>query len=145
MRKFNNYRPIYSGINFPERILSALCFVPGGIGMLVGFGWLIYSHVKKMSLSRFARFHIFQSFFINILLAVLGLAFGIIDSLVGFIPLLGEKFVNLVYYLIRSEVIFGYSLVNFIIIITFMYIALCALTGRYGNIPWVSDMVRKMV
>ena len=67
MRGYKGSIPKKQYIDMPERILSSLSYLTSG---MVGFVWLIITHLQGKSLSSFARFHIFQSIFLSIILYV---------------------------------------------------------------------------
>lgn len=142
MRGYKSYGNYNSGLTMQDKIISGLSYLTTG---LVGFIWIIVSHIRGQSLSNFTRFHIFQSIFIFILLYLLGMVFNILLAFVQLIPLIGPVVVNIVYYLKVYPMILGFSLINFSIIGVTIYLAVYSFLGKYGEIPWVSDTIRKMV
>ncbi|MEI8388860.1 MAG: hypothetical protein WCG23_03135 [bacterium] len=131
-------------IDMPERILSSLSYLTSG---MVGFVWLIITHLRGKSLSSFARFHIFQSIFLSIIIYVASILLNIIASVVQIIPFFGTLVMNIIYYLVQYPLPLpgGQSIVGLALIIFYFYLAFYAFTGRYGRIPWISDMVKQMV
>lgn len=125
-----------------ERIISTFSYVTSG---MVGFVWLIAVNLQKKSLSSFAKYHIYQSIFISILLYVINILLNIIVSVAQIIPFIGVLVTNIVYYLVQYPIIFKYSLVHSTLIITYFYLAYNALLGKYSRLPVISDMVRQMV
>ena len=124
-----------------NRIISSLSYLTSG---LVGFIWLIVSHIRHDRLSAFTRFHIFQSIFIFIFIYVVGLVLNILLGIVQIMPLIGPLVVNINLFLTKWPVILGHSLTESFIIALSLYLAISAFLGRYGEVPWVSDTVRKM-
>lgn len=124
-----------------DKIVSGLTYLTSG---LVGFVWLIVSHIRRQPLSSFTRFHIFQSIFIFIILYLMGLVFNILLAFVQIMPFIGPLTVNIVYYLKDFPLILGFSLVNFSIIALSLYLSVCGFTGKEGEVPWVSDTIRRM-
>lgn len=124
-----------------DKIISGLSYITSG---LVGFIWLIISHLRRDRVSGFTRFHIFQSIFIFILLYVLGIVFNILTGFVQIMPIIGPIMVNIVYFFRDAPVVLGFSVVNFGIITLTLYLAISAFMGRYGEVPWISDTVRRM-
>jgi hypothetical protein len=66
---------------------------------------------------------------------------------VQIIPFFGALVMNIVYYLVQYPLPLtgGQSLIGLALIILYGYLAFFAFTGRYGRVPYVSDMVRQMV
>ncbi|OGI04214.1 MAG: hypothetical protein A2Y25_08915 [Candidatus Melainabacteria bacterium GWF2_37_15] len=124
-----------------DRIISSLSYLTSG---LVGFIWLIVSHIRHDRLSAFTRFHIFQSIFIFILIYVVGLVLNILLAIVKIMPIIGPLTVNIAYFLKDFPLILGFSIINFAIVALSVYLAFSAFMGRYGEVPGVSDTVRKM-
>ncbi len=124
-----------------DRLISGFTYLTFG---LVGFIWLIISHLRQERPSPFNRFNIFQSIFIAIILYLLGLVFNIILGIVEIMPIIGPITVNIAYYLTDYPMILGYSVVNFAKIALILYLAVFAFMGRQGEVPWVSDTVRRM-
>lgn len=124
-----------------DRVVSGLSYLTSG---LVGFVWLIVSHIRKDRLSAFTRFHIFQSIFIFILLYVAGLVLNILIGFVQIMPIIGPITVNIAYFLRDYPLVLNLSAVNFGIVALALYLSISAFIGRYGEVPWVSDTVRRM-
>jgi len=124
-----------------ERLISGFSYLTFG---LVGFIWLIFSHIRNERMSPFLRFNIFQSIFIAIILYLLGIVFNIILGIVQIVPIIGPITVNIAYYLKDYPMVLGYSPIDFAKLALVFYLAISAFTGRYGEVPWVSDTVRRM-
>jgi len=144
MRGYKDSRPKRPNIDMPERILSSLTYLTSG---MVGFVWLIVVHLQGKSLSPFARFHIFQSIFLSILIYVASILLNILASVVQIIPFFGTLVMNIVYYLVQYPLPLagGQSIIGLAFILLYGYLAFYAFTGRFGRVPWVSDMVKQMV
>jgi hypothetical protein len=142
MRGYREFKPQKQYIDMPERILSALSYLTSG---MVGFVWLIVTHLRGKSLSSFARFNIFQSILLSIIIYVAGILLNILASVVQIIPFFGTLVMNIVYYLVQYPIIAGNSLIGLVLIGLYLYLAFYAFTGRYGKVPYISDMVRQMV
>lgn len=144
MRGYRSINPKKKYIDMPDRILSCLSYLTSG---MVGFLWLIISHLQGKSLSPFARYNVFQSIFLSIIIYVAGLLLNILASIVQIIPFIGAFVINIVYYLVQYPLPLtgGQSLIGIGLIILYGYLAFYALTGRFGKIPWISDMVKQMV
>ncbi len=140
-REFRHKKP---SVEMSDRILSSLTYLTSG---LTGFVWLIIVHVQGKSLSPFARYHIFQSIFLSILIYVASLILNILSSIVQIIPFLGALVMNIVYYLVQYPLplMGGQSLIGLLLLLLTLYLAVFAFKGLYGKIPWVSNIVRQMV
>ena len=143
MRGYREFKPKKQYIDMHDRILSALVYAP--FGWMVSLIWLLTAHLQGKSLSSFARFNIFQSIFISILIFIFNGVIGIFYSVIGVIPFLGNFIQNIIYYPVLCPLIIGYSLFNFALIILYAYLIIFALTGRYGKVPYISDMINQMV
>jgi len=144
MKGYREFRPKKQYIDMPDRIFSSLSYLTSG---MVGFVWLIVTHLQGKSLSPFARYHIFQSIFLSIIIYVASILLNILASVVQIIPFLGTLVMNIVYYFVQYPLPLtgGQSLVGLALIILYGYLAFYAFTGRFGRVPWVSDMVKQMV
>ncbi|HBG49525.1 MAG TPA: hypothetical protein DDW90_08505 [Cyanobacteria bacterium UBA9971] len=144
MRGYRDFKPKKKYIDMPDRVLSTLVYAPFW-GWLISLGWLIVSHIKGKSLSSFARFNIFQSIFISILIFIFDKLIGIIYNTIGIIPFIGNIIQDIIYYPILYPLIMGFPLYQLALIILYGYLMFYAFTGRFGRVPWVSDMVKQMV
>ncbi len=141
----SNYRGFKNSRNYAdmsEKVLSALSYLTSG---LIGFIWLVVSHIRKKPLSSFAKYHIFQALFLSILLYVTNILLNIIISVIQIIPFLGAFITNIVYYLVQYPLIINYSIVQFGLIVIYIYLASFAFMGKQGRLPVVSDMIKQMV
>lgn len=128
-------------VSMKDKIISGLTYLTSGV---VGFIWIIITYLRRDRLSGFTRFHIFQSIFIYILLYVLGLVFNILTGFVQIIPIIGPLTVNLVYFFRDAPIVLGFSVINFAIITLTVYLSIFAFMGKIGEVPWVTDTVRRM-
>jgi len=144
MRGYKGIRPKRPNIDIYERIFSGLTYLTSG---MAGFVWLIVAHFQGKSLSPFARFNIFQSIFLSILIYVAGILLNILASIAQIIPFFGTLVMNIVYYLVQYPLPLsgGQSIIGLALIFLHVYLAFYAFTGRFGRIPLVSDMVKQMV
>ena len=124
-----------------DKIISGLTYLTFG---LVGFIWLIITHIRRDRLSSFVKFNIFQSIFISILLYLTGLVLSILLNLVQIMPIIGPVTVNMAYFLSDYPIIFGQSIINFAKISLVFYLTIFSFMGKYGEVPWVSDNIRRM-
>jgi len=138
-RSNKNYK---INIESSEKIICALTYLTTG---LVGFIWLIFAHVKKRHISSFAKYNIFQSLFISIILYIAKILLGIIVSVAQIIPILGSLVINIVYYLAQYPVFMNFSLIETVMIAVYFYLAYFAFMGKYPRLPVISDWVKQMM
>jgi uncharacterized membrane protein len=137
-QSYNTRRPV---IEMPERIFAALTYLTSG---LIGFIWLVVSHLQHRSLSGFAKYNIFQSLLLSILIYVAGILLNIVVSIASIIPFFGALVINIVYYFSQMPLLFNRSLIELAIFATYIYLAVFAFNGKCGRLPYISDMVRQM-
>ncbi len=128
-------------VSLQDKIISGLTYLTFGVA---GFIWIIISHIRRDRLSGFLRFSIFQSIFISILLFLIGMILNILLGVFQIMPVIGSKAVNIAYFLQDAPVILGQSTINAAKIGLFLYLSVFAFMGKYGEVPWVSDTVRRM-
>jgi len=125
----------------------------------VGFIWIIIMAISGKMPGYFVRFHIYQSIFYSILLVIFQLAMNILGfilnillGILGFIPFIGNLVVNLInsvlFYI--TYVLFGYDLMGvsvafFVFLVFLIYNCLHVFWGKYTEIPWVSDNIRRLI
>jgi hypothetical protein len=135
-----NNRPIERAPG--EKIIAAATYLTTGI---VGFLWLIITNVTGSKLKNFLRFHIYQSIFLSVLYYVFVLILNILVGIVAKLPLIGSFIYSIYFFLFNLKMIFGYSIVDFIVFVTILYLVSTSLLGKVGRIPWVSDVVKGML
>lgn len=132
-----------------ERIISALSYLTYGV---VGLVWLIIAAVGKKTIKPFLKFNIIQSIFIALVFAVLSMSVNIIMnilSIVRVIPFIGG-FINsffdfILFYLVQYQILMGFSLLGLLVLGLNIYLIVCSLSGTYSQVPYISNIVRKMV
>lgn len=135
---YNKPQPIAQG----EKIIAAASYLTAGV---VGFLWIIISHLAGAKLKTFLRFHIYQSIFLSILYYVFNIILTILIGIVVKIPIIGSFVYSIYFWLFDLKLIFDYSIVDTCLFIVIAYLALNAFFGRYGNLPWVSKTIKSMV
>ena len=111
-----------------ERIVAALSYWTMG---MVGFIWLIIGLLQ---------YHIFQSIFISLGLAVLSIFVGFLSNILSVIPVI-NKIVAQINFLLNMPLIFDYSIMQAVIYVFLTYLAVTSLMGRFSYVPWVSDVI----
>ena len=142
MNNYRGARNFRNPLDITQRVLSALSYLTSG---MAGFIWLVVAHLRKIPVTSFAKYHIFQSLFLSLILYIANIALSIIISVAQIIPFIGALITNLAYYLLQYPLIFGYSLLHSILIVFYIYLASFALMGKVGRIPVISDWVKQMV
>ena len=127
----------YTGPALIERIIAALSYV----NCLVGLVWLIIAALMKRGIRPFLQFHIYQSIFVAFAIFIVGAGLNLVMKIINFIPVI-NNIVGIITFYLNTPVIFGYSVVTFLINIALAYLALGALLGRYSYFPWVSDIIK---
>ena len=123
--------------NIPDRVVSALSYLSFGF---IGFIWIIISVLTKTRLSVFMQFNIFQSIFLAIAFYLISMLLGFILNILSVIPLLNIIAAQIA-FILNSPFIFGYSLIQFVIYLILFYLAFMAIIGRYGYLPFVSEII----
>lgn len=139
MKSYAKFAP---RVGLDERIVSALSYLTSGFFGLV---WAIVAGIQKRHVSRYTRFHIYQSFFLSILFYLSAMIFRILYSVVQLIPFVNGVMNQIVFYLIHYEVIFDQSILGLFLFIVIVYLIISVLLGKDGRLLWVSDMVDKML
>lgn len=154
MIKRNNYRNIKSAnnfVDFTDRLFSVITYLTMGT---FGFVWMIICHLRGTRISNYLRFNILQSIFISISLYLLDIIFRFfieivlfIVKIIAIIPLIGSFLAVLINSIISFTMnfgIFNYSIPQIIYIVYMFYVVFMSLTGRYPELPYVSNnLIRK--
>jgi len=139
--QYNNQRT-FNTPTTGDRAISVLSYLSAGF---VGFVWIILAHLSKKNLKPFVKFHVYQSIFISILLFIVTKLAAIIVGILSIIPIIGTIAINLVFFLAQMPLLFGYSLLNFIVLLITCYLIYTAIVGKISEIPWVSDTVKRLM
>lgn len=127
----------YTGPAPIERIIAALSYV----NCLVGLVWLIIAALMKRGIRPFLQFHIYQSIFLAFAIFLISAGLSLVMKIINFIPII-NNIVSIITFYLNTPIMFGYSVVNFMIFLVLIYLALGALMGRYSYFPWVSDIIK---
>jgi hypothetical protein len=126
---------------WPEKLISAGSYLTMG---LVGFIWLIIVTLQKGVLKTYLKYHIFQSIFITVLVAIASIVVNILLKFALIVPVVGD-IVKIAYVFLTGSFIEGFSILNLIFSILMLYFAITALLGKYSYFPWISDNVRQLI
>lgn len=129
-------------VSVAERLISAASYLTSGI---IGFLWIIIAHVTNSRLKNFVKFHVFQSIFLAILFYLFKLVLNILIGVAIKIPFVGSLVYSAYFYVFDFKFIFGFSFVDFTILVVVIYLVVNALLARIGTIPWVSTVVKGML
>ena len=124
-----------------EKLVSALSYLTAG---LIGFIWLLLGIFTKSNLRPFIKYHIFQSIFLSIAYFLIIQLFGMLASIINFIPLVRNIFSMIIFPFI-IPVVFGFSIVQILIYTVVFYLVVTSLMGRYSYLPWISDIIKMNV
>ncbi len=110
---------------------------------LTGVIWLIASYIVfKKPLTGFCSYHIYQSIFISVLLAVFTMLVDMIFNLTAKIPFIGD-FIGLInLYLFNLPIFYTFSLFHLIIFVIISYLSLGAFLGKFSYFPFISDVIK---
>ncbi|MDD3150401.1 MAG: hypothetical protein PHV68_06165 [Candidatus Gastranaerophilales bacterium] len=142
MRGYKNFGSYNTMPGMNERIISVLSYLTAG---MVGFFWIVLSAITKRTLKQFVKFHTYQSIFLSILYYVAKIVLNILLSVIKIIPIIGKLFFALVFYITQMPFIFGFSILHTAIIVVLVYIIISCLKGKYTELPWVSENIRRMI
>jgi uncharacterized membrane protein len=135
----------YYGSEVPtvaDKLISAASYLTMG---LAGFIWLIVVTIQKAYVKPFLKYHILQSIFLSVILAVMSIVFNMIARASNLIPYVSDIVTFILYYLVQAPIIFGFSVLSFIVAIIVVYLTVFAVMGKYSYIPWFSDNIRQMI
>ena len=124
-----------------ERLGTAVAYLTLGIW---GFIWLLISQRDYYSQKTFIRFHCFQSIFIGILYMFvpqgLAILFSLIIQTIGLIP--GTLFITSPIHVIHGIL---QQIIHYGSLVLVIYCVIFCLFGKYTNIPWISQMINRMM
>lgn len=124
-----------------EKIGATIAYLTLGIW---GFIWLLISRRHYYDQKDFVRFHCFQSIFIGILYMFIpqGLAilFSLIIQIIAIIP--GTSFITEPIHIIHGTI---QSVIHYGSLVLIVYCVIFCLYGKYTNIPWLSQMINRML
>ncbi len=117
---------------------------------LTGLIWIIASYVVfKKPLTPFCSYHIYQSIFISILLAVISVLLAVFSMLLDIIfqltvkiPFIGDFIGLFNLYVFKLPIFHTFSLFNLIIFSIITYLSLGALLGKLSYFPFISDVIK---
>lgn len=110
---------------------------------LTGLVWIVASYlIFKTTLTRFTSYHIYQSIFISILLAVFTMAINFIFDLVIKIPFIGHFLASFYHYVFGHPVFYTFSLFHFVLFALLTYLSLGAFLGKLSYFPFISDVIK---
>lgn len=126
-----------------ERLLATGSYLTMGT---VGMVWFLLNFlIIKKPMKRYLMLNIMQSFILSILYAILTLAYNIVIDLLGAIPFIGKLFIKIHVWLFLTPVFSTLSLVNYILLLFFIYLSILALFGNLPYVPYITNAVKKMV
>lgn len=124
-------------ISMVDSVISCISYLTAGWGGL--FALILFS-IRKKTVSHFLRFNAMQSIFIALLFFCVSLACGILIKILSIIPLV-NYLVAQVTFLLNRPVIFGWSLVQTVMLGITIYCAIFSLVGKYPRIYAISKLI----
>ena len=127
--------------SWKEKAGAAIAYLTLGIWGLV---WLLLSGRSYFDQKDFVRFHCYQSLFLGMLYIFiphgLSIFFSLIIQIITLIP--GTSFVASSLHSFHSilQMVIHYGGLGLII-----YCAILSLFGKYTNVPWISQIINRML
>ena len=124
-----------------EKIGAAIAYLTLGVWGLV---WLLISRKHYFDQKDFVRFHCYQSLFLGMLYLFIpqGIAilFSLITQIFGLLPLLSAlvEGLHIIHGMSQSVIHYGGLLL-------IIYCVIFSLFGKYTNIPWISQIINRML
>lgn len=125
-----------------ERLIAILNYITFGI---VGFGWLILVAIRKVRLTPFLQYHIFQSFFLVMLYWLVSVFVSLIAQILSFIPFIRELVLKILFFFNVPIIFNQFSIVTATVCIIIFYLCFTSMQGRFSYIPWVSDIIGRNI
>ena len=125
-----------------EKIISAVCYLP--IGFFVGIGYILFN--GKGSHNRFFRYNFYQAIFLSVLLLVISEVLKVTDDILisilhSFTGVLGEVTV----YRATAAIVWIADILLKALFLLLPYGLIWSLMGKYADIPFISDVIRRQV
>lgn len=124
-----------------EKTGCAITYLTLGIWGLV---WLLMSRTPAYYQKDFVRFHCFQSIFIGILYMFLPQGVGILVTLIMQIFSLFHSLLFVIQFLNSTLSVLQY-LINIGFLTLIVYCVIFCFYGKYTNIPWISQLINRML
>jgi hypothetical protein len=133
----------YTITAFPPSAIFSIYFVLGLLYFLV-------IHRQRASIKYFVRYHLVQAFFLNVCLSMLLWLLTASVSFLSAFPGLDIAGEFITYYLFQYPVFvsknpeaFSPSVINVLLMCTSLVMAVYSLLGKFTEVPYVSDAVRR--
>ena len=127
--------------NVTEKIGAVLTYLTLGIWGLI---WLLTSSRSYFDQKDFVRFHCYQSIFVGLLFMFIPQSFHVLFSLIIQILKLIPG-ISVVIYGIHTINLIVQAILLYGLIALIVYCAIFSLLGKYTNIPYVSQIVNRML
>lgn len=128
-------------ITILNRVISAASYMTAGIAGIVIF---LILYIAKIKPSRFFTFNVYQSVFISFAIATLCMAYRIVYQILTVIPII-QKLMAWIDLILNAPFVFGYSVLQFVILVIFGYATLFCLLGRYPRIYKISNLFSRYI
>lgn len=124
-----------------DKLISIASYLTMG---LAGFIYLIVITLQKATMKPFLKYHIMQSIFVSILMYVITLIIQIIVGVARHVPFVND-IIAIILAVLMGPLIFGFSVLNLLVVCLIIYLCIGAIRGKYSYIPWVSDNIKQML
>ena len=108
-----------------------------------GFIWLLISRKHYYDQKDFVRFHCFQSIFIGILYMFIPQGIGILFARI--MQILGLFHLYFMVDILNSTLNILQYFTHIASLLLIIYCVIFCIYGKYTNIPWISQMVNRML
>jgi uncharacterized membrane protein len=123
-------QPAAASAGITNNVAGMLCYIPFGIGLILGIVFLV---IEPYNRNRFVRFHAFQSIFLHVGVVALWIAFVFLSMILGFIT--------------RGLSIFLMGPLLTIVWLGVLVILVIMMIKAYGNqemkLPFIGDLAAK--
>ena len=125
-------------VSTADRIISALSYGTGGFAGVIW--WILSVLLLKKHVSKFLMFNIFQSMFISFTLYIVNILLSLLLGLLVMIPFI-NILANYVNFIITTPVFYNLSAIGLILFVTYMYLIVFSIMGKYAMLPWFSKII----
>jgi len=125
-------------VSFSDRIISVLTYFTIGFFGLI---WIIWANIRKIRISKFTLFNIYQAIFISIILAIFSLLYDISISFLSALPFVGNLFKSFHIFFTQTPIYFTNTISGLIITIFIGYLILMSILGLKPKVPLISNVI----
>lgn len=139
MRGINTKSRFSKNISLIDRLIASSSYLSMG---LIGFIWLILCYVRKTTPKPYIRFNCYQSILFSLVVYLGATIAQILAAFLAFIPILGQFFTYIIFYIFQFQIFLAYSIAQWIFMGIVFYLAASAFIGKNPELPWLSKQVK---